>query len=107
MYFVVIDLNQLRTRIQNSTRVDFVNPQHWLEDRQFVRSAEGWLASADSMNLLSCSEIVYSERRSRPPEPVIEAPRPVKPAKQSRRRQIGLGNCCRPRPARHFAADRS
>lgn len=63
MYFVVIDLNQLRTRIQNSTRVDFVNPQHWLEDRQFVRSAEGWLASADSMNLLSCSEIVYSERR--------------------------------------------
>ncbi|MDB5328758.1 MAG: hypothetical protein JWM57_4327 [Phycisphaerales bacterium] len=66
MYFVVIDLNQLWTRIQNSTRADFLDLYQWLEDRQFVRSADGWLASADSMNLLSCSEIVFSERRLMP-----------------------------------------
>ncbi|HEX8322607.1 MAG TPA: hypothetical protein VF595_01725 [Tepidisphaeraceae bacterium] len=63
MYFVIIDLQQLYTRLCNSAGNRPVDTEQWLGDNQFIRTHEGWLGSADSMNCLSCSEIVYSERR--------------------------------------------
>ena len=63
MYFVMIDLRQLHTRLYNCGQDRPVDVFRWLAEHDFVRADDGWLASADGMNCLSCSEMIYSERR--------------------------------------------
>ena len=62
MYFVRIDLEQLYTRLMNSTIGLGVDLQSWLHRQGFRPAGNGFCGSADSMNALSCSEILFSER---------------------------------------------
>jgi hypothetical protein len=62
MYFVVVDLNQLHTRLCNSTGNHDVVLDHWLAAQGFRASENGWIAPSDGINSLSCTEIVFSER---------------------------------------------
>ena len=62
MYFVRIDLHQLNTRLMYSSHLHAVDVSKWLSDQGFFATTDGWCGSADSMNSLSCSEILYSER---------------------------------------------
>jgi hypothetical protein len=59
MYFVKIDTLQLQTRLWNCD--GFCDVKAWLAQRGFEPTEGGWIASADAMNCLSCSEILYSE----------------------------------------------
>lgn len=61
MYFVVIDTRQLYTRLRNSGSSHTVDLDDWLDRSGFVRTDGGWYGSADSMNCLSWSEILFSE----------------------------------------------
>jgi hypothetical protein len=62
MYFVRIDLAQLYTRLMNSTIGRGVDLQSWLHRQGFRPTGNGFCGTADSMNCLSCSEILFSER---------------------------------------------
>ena len=63
VYFVVIDLQQLYTRLFNSGAAGILDAEGWLAAQDFKPVDGGWIGSAASMNSLSCSEILYSERR--------------------------------------------
>ena len=63
MYFVIIDLDQLHTRLCNSPTEKRAVPklQDWLDNQGFRPSKDGFIASDDAINSLSCSEILFSE----------------------------------------------
>ncbi len=63
MYYVEIDLGQLHTRLMTSRECEDGGDEliDWLCRAGFVRCGEGWMADADAMNRLSCSEITFSE----------------------------------------------
>lgn len=63
MYYVVIDISQLYTRLCNSMAGHAVDLENWLQRRGFVQTNEGFYGSAEAMNCLSCSEILFSEWR--------------------------------------------
>lgn len=62
MYFVIIDLPQLNTRLHNcdsQSRSDTL--ERWLDRNGFRPTDNGWMASDEALNSLSCSEILACE----------------------------------------------
>lgn len=70
MYFVMIDLPRLAARLVRSIAFGPAEPQAWLRAHGFTPTDGGWLASAEGMNRLHCTEILFSERR------LFDLPRP-------------------------------
>lgn len=61
MQFVIIDIEQLHTRLVNSTGNHDVQLEAWLEANGFRSSDSGFIASNESISSLSCSEIISAE----------------------------------------------
>lgn len=61
MHFVIIDIDQLHTRLVNSTGNHDVALDDWLKAHGFQSADAGYITSTDGMSSLSCSEIILSE----------------------------------------------
>lgn len=62
MYFVIIDLAQLNTRLCNCESArQSTTLSDWLDRNGFRPNGDGWMADDDALRCLSCSEILSCE----------------------------------------------
>lgn len=63
MHYLVIDMQQLYTRLRLASGRHTVDLDRWLNDHGFIQASDGWYGTEDSLNSLSFTEIVFSEWR--------------------------------------------